>query len=141
MAKSVDPRGLLDTRPEEAVNPETAALAATLLAGSLSSSLTDLNLKKAGLHCVPATIGALTALRKLDLSLNPISALPDQLEQPAKLVEVLVASGFYSVVALKGLKLPNIQSKQYQEAILASVCGVLGGPFLDAQLVDAGKSN
>ena len=73
--------------------------------------------------------------------LSKAGKIEDPNSNTAKLVEVLVASGFYSVVALKGLKLPNVQSKQYQEAILASVSGIFGGPFLDAQLADAGKSN
>jgi len=121
MAKSVDPRGLLDTRPEEAVNPETAALAATLLAGSLSSSLTDLNLKKAGLHCVPATIGALTALRKLDLSLNPISALPDQLEQLSSLrIFFCLGTRFTSIPSVVG-RLPSLYMLSFKSNQLETI--------------------
>jgi hypothetical protein len=66
--------------------------------------------------------------------LNKSGKIEDANSNTAKVIEVLTASGFYSVVALKGLKLPNVQSKQYQEAIIASVSGVFGGPFLDTQL-------
>ena len=53
---SVDPRGLVDTAPEQQVNPETSQVAQALAAGSLLSTLTELNLKKAGLLMATAAL-------------------------------------------------------------------------------------
>lgn len=71
--------------------------------------------------------------------LNKSGKIEDVDSNTAKFVEVIAASGFYSIVSLNGLKLPNYQSKQYQEAVISSVAGIFGGPFLDAQLMDAEK--
>ena len=121
MVRSVDPRGLVDTRPEDDVNPETAKLAAALSAGSLSASLTDLNLKKAGLQSVPGTIGALTALRKLDLSLNPISTLPVQLEQLSSLrILFCLGTRFTSIPSVVG-RLPSLYMLSFKSNQLESI--------------------
>lgn len=45
-------------------------------------------------------------------------------------IEAVAASAFYSVVAIQGLKMPNINNRQYQEAILGSLGGSIGGPTL-----------
>ena len=55
----------------------------------------------------------------------------DDAESPiGRAIEALAAGSFYSVVAIKGLKMPNIKNKQFQEAVLGSVAGSLGGPTL-----------
>lgn len=49
-------------------------------------------------------------------------------------IEALVAGSFYSVVALRGLRLPNVNNRQFQEAVGGSLAGSVLGPMLDKQL-------
>ena len=49
-------------------------------------------------------------------------------------IEALAAGGFYSVVALRGLRLPNVNNRQFQEAVAGSLTGAIAGPMLDKQL-------
>lgn len=65
--------------------------------------------------------------------------LADHSSNLAKSIEVAGSAGFYSVVALRGWRWPNVDNKQFQEAIIGSVVGVLGGPYIDNQL--ANRSN
>lgn len=50
-------------------------------------------------------------------------------------IEVVAASGFYSLFALKGLQIPDYHSRKYQEAVVSSLGGIFGGQFLAEQLV------
>ena len=79
----VDPRGLVDARAHEDIDPESAAFASQLSDPKRSlnldfAALTTVSLKKAGLSLVPDAIGRCVHVTKLELSLNPgLSSLPD----------------------------------------------------------------
>ena len=80
---SVDPRGLVDANAEQAVDPATAATAASLIANPSPlnlTGLTELSLKKAGLISLPPAVGQCALVKKLELSLNPqLCTLPDEM--------------------------------------------------------------
>jgi hypothetical protein len=66
--------------------------------------------------------------------LNKSGKIADPASNVSKLIEVAAAGSFYSVVALRGWRLPNANNKQFQEAIVGSVLGVMGGPYIDEQM-------
>ena len=80
---SVDPRGLVDTNKDQAVDPATAATAHSLVTNPSSldlTSLTELSLKKAGISHVPPAIGLCTCVKRLEISLNPqLNDLPEEM--------------------------------------------------------------
>ena len=79
---SVDPRGLVDTQPNQQVDPTTARVATQLSLNQIVDlhQLTELSLKKAGLTSLPANIAAGKNIKKLELSLNPgLCTLPDEI--------------------------------------------------------------
>lgn len=86
-------------------------------------------LKKIGIMMTGQLIGS-----SLTDMLHKSGKIDDVDGNVAKIVEVVTASGFYSIVALRGLKLPNVRSRQYQEAILGSVAGIYLGPFIQDQI-------
>ena len=104
---SHDPRGLVDTTKGE-VNEESARLCRELSAGTLSTSLTELSLKKAGLTTLPPQIGALAALRKLDVGFNALSTLPSEISNLASLrIFFALGNAFEIVPAVMGA-LPSL---------------------------------
>jgi hypothetical protein len=82
-------------------------------------------LKKAGTMMAGQLFGA-TLVDILQRS----GKIDDAESTVGKTIEALAAGGFYSVVAIQGLKLPNVSNKQFQEAVLGSVAGSIGGPTL-----------
>ena len=104
---SHDPRGLVDTTKGE-INEESARLCRELTAGTLSTSLTELSLKKAGLTTLPPQIGALAALRKLDVGFNALSTLPGEISNLASLrIFFALGNAFETIPTVMGA-LPSL---------------------------------
>lgn len=118
---SVDPRGLVDTTPGLAIDPATSALAIEMAKGNLSSTLTDLNLKKAGLKMLPPAIGNLKALTKLDISLSPLSELPAELGQLGKLRILFVLGAQFTSIPLVVGTLPSLYMLSFKSNQLSTI--------------------
>ena len=87
-------------------------------------------LKKAGTMAASQLFGAtlvdiLQRGGKLNRDSNPMMANGD---------EALRAGAFYSVVAIQGFKFPNVNNKQFQEAVLGSVIGTTTGASVRSML-------
>jgi len=122
---SHDPRGLLDTSGED-VDPTAAKLAAELCSGLLLKSLDlsnvcELNLKKAGLSALPPQVGELSQLTKLDVSLSPLSDLPEAIVQLRNL-RILFCLGcrFRSVPVVLG-SLPSLYMLSFKSNQLVTI--------------------
>jgi len=123
--QSHDPRGLLDTSSED-VDPTAAKLAADLSSGLLlrsldTSNLCELNLKKAGLSTLPPQVGELSQLTKLDVSLSPLSDLPEAIDQLRNL-RILFCLGcrFRSVPTVLG-SLPALYMLSFKSNQLVTI--------------------
>ena len=140
---SVDPRGLVDANADQAVDPATAATAASLLsAPSQFFGLTDLSLKKAGLTAVPAAVGQCTLVKKLEISLNPqLSALPDEIRGMRSLrILFALGCGFTHVPPVLAA-LPSLYMLSFKSNQLTSIGGsdVLVKDYETASRATAGK--
>ena len=117
---SHDPRGLVDTTKGE-INEESARLCRELSAGTLSTSLTELSLKKAGLTTLPPQIGALAALRKLDVGFNALSTLPAEISNLASLrIFFALGNAFESIPTVMGA-LPSLYMMSFKSNRLTHI--------------------
>ena len=109
-------------------NIVASGVAITLLSYYMKDRQNDM-IRKAGTMMAGQLFGAtlvdvMQKSGKLDDSESPIG----------RGIEAVTAATFYSVVAIQGLKMPNINNRQYQEAILGSLGGSIGGPTLKSIL-------